>query len=88
MGLCQSHGGYIDAGLYSENIQEYGHVMPKRPQTSPYSLKPKQFGNEAQATLPPDTSPKLDAKGIKRVQQIIGSILYYAQAVNMMVFAQ
>jgi hypothetical protein len=29
--------------------------------------------------------PKLDKKGIKRVQKIVGSILYYAQAVNMTV---
>jgi hypothetical protein len=29
--------------------------------------------------------PKLDEKGIKRVQKIVGSILYYAQAVNMTV---
>jgi hypothetical protein len=71
--------GYID-----KKLQEYGHVMPKRPETCPYSLEPKQFG-KAQAPLPPDTSPKLDAKGIKHVQQIIGSILYYAQAVNMTV---
>jgi hypothetical protein len=27
----------------------------------------------------------LDGKGIKRIQQIVGSILYYARAVNMMV---
>ncbi len=32
-----------------------------------------------------DSSPQLDAKGIKRVQQIVGSILYYARAVDMMV---
>jgi hypothetical protein len=29
--------------------------------------------------------PKLDKKGIKRVQKIVGSILYYAQAVDMTV---
>jgi hypothetical protein len=29
--------------------------------------------------------PKLDAKGIKRVQKIVGSILYYARAVDMTV---
>jgi hypothetical protein len=29
--------------------------------------------------------PKLEGKGIKRIQQIVGSILYYAWAVNMTV---
>ncbi len=34
--------------------------------------------------MPEDTA-MLDAKGIKRVQQIMGSILYYARAVDMTV---
>ncbi len=38
---------------------------------------------EAQAPLPPDASPRLDAQGIKKVQKIVGSILYYAHAVDM-----
>ncbi len=59
--------------------------MPKKLQTCPYSPEPKQFGTEAQAPLPPDSSPTLDKKGIKRVQQIVGSILYYARAVDMTV---
>jgi hypothetical protein len=59
--------------------------MPKRLQTCPYSPELKQFGTEAQAPLPADTTPKLDTKGIKRVQQIVGSILYYARAVDMTV---
>ena len=44
-------------------------------------------GSEAQAPLPPDASPKLDVKGIKRIQQIVGRILYYARAVDMTVLA-
>ncbi len=72
-------------GYIKKKLQEYGHIMPKRLQTCPYSPEPKQFGTEAQAPLPADTTPKLDAKGIKRVQQIVGSILYYARAVDMTV---
>jgi hypothetical protein len=68
-----------------KKLQEYGHVMKFRIQMCPYQPEPKIFGTEAQAPLPPDTLPKLDSKGIKRVQQIVGSILYYAQAVDMMV---
>ena len=43
--------------------------------------EPKQFGTQAQAPLEPDDTPKLDAAGIKQVQKIVGSILYYARAV-------
>jgi len=72
-------------GYIKKKLQEYEHVMPKKLQTCPYSPEPKQFGTEAQAPLPPDSSPTLDKKGIKRVQQIVGSILYYARAVDMTV---
>ncbi len=59
--------------------------MPARVQTCPYSPEPKRFGTEALTPLPPDASPALDAKGIKRVQKIVGSLLYYARAVDMTV---
>ncbi len=72
-------------GYIKKKLQEYGHIMPKQLQACPYSPEPKQFGTEAQAPLPADTTPKLDTKGIKRVQQIVGSILYYAWAVDMTV---
>ena len=44
-------------------------------------------GSKAQAPLSPNASPKLDEKGIKRIQQIVGSILYYTRAVDMTVKA-
>ncbi len=72
-------------GYVKKKLQEYGHIMPKKLQTCPYLPEPKKFRTEAQVPLPPETSPKLDAKGIKRVQQIVGSMLYYARAVNMTV---
>ena len=74
-------------GYIKKKLQEYKHTMPTRVHRCPYSPEPKKFGSEAQAPLPPDDSPKLDAKGIKRIQQIVGSILYYARAVDMTVLA-
>ncbi len=74
-------------GYIKKKLQEYNQAMPTRLQRCPYSPEPKQFGSKAQAPLPPDESPELDAKGIKRIQQIVGSILYYARAVDMTVLA-
>ena len=74
-------------GYIKKKMQEYGHVIPNRLQMCPYSPEPIKFGSKAQAPLPPDASPKLDEKVIKRIQQIVGSILYYARAVDMMVLA-
>jgi hypothetical protein len=68
-----------------QKLQEYEHIRHKKLQTCPYSPEPKRFGTEAQAPLPPNALPRLDAKGIKQVQQIFGSILYYARVVDMMV---
>jgi hypothetical protein len=72
-------------GYIKKKLQEYKHIMPKKLQTCPYAPEPKRFGTEAQAPLPPDASPRLDAKGIKQIKQIVGSILYYARVVDMMV---
>jgi hypothetical protein len=72
-------------GYIKKKLQEYEHIRPKKLQMCPYSPKLKRLGTEAQAPLLPDALPRLDAKGIKQVQQIIGRILYYARVVDMMV---
>ena len=51
-------------------------------QTCPYSPELKIYSDNAQAPLPPDNSKPLNKKGILKIQQIVGSILYYAQAVD------
>ena len=72
-------------GYIRKKLQEYMHSIPRRIQHCPYSPEPNRFGAGAQAPLVPDDTAMLDAKGIKRVQQIVGSILYYARAVDMTV---
>jgi hypothetical protein len=72
-------------GYIKKKLQEYNHVRSKKIQTCPYTPAPKQFGLEAQSLLLVDNSPPLNKKGIKLVQQIVGSILYYARAVDMTV---
>ncbi len=72
-------------GYIRKKLQEYNHVLPGRLQACPYTPAPKKFGAQAQTPLEVDSSPQLDVKGIKHVQQIVGSILYYARAVDMTV---
>jgi hypothetical protein len=62
-----------------KKLQEYEHIAGTKRQTCPYSPKPKNVGTEAQAPLPPESSPHLNAKEKKHVQQIVGSILYWTQ---------
>ncbi len=66
-------------------LQEYEHIMPPKLQTCPYLPEPMKFGTESQALLPNDSTPKLGKNSIKHVQKIVGSILYYARAVDMTV---
>ncbi len=65
-------------GYIRKKLQQYSHIASKQVQNCPYTPAPKQFGSEAQAPLPRDSSPKLDKAGVKKVQKIVGRILYYA----------
>ena len=58
----------------------------RRIQHCPYSPEPKKNGTKAQSPLLQDNSQKLTNKEIKKVQKIVGNILYYAKAVDMAVF--
>jgi hypothetical protein len=59
--------------------------MPAKSQHCPYAPAPKQYGSTAQFPLPVDISPQLSADKIKERQRVIGSILYYAHAVDITV---
>jgi hypothetical protein len=72
-------------GYIKKKLQEYKHTFPGRLQYCPYSPEPKLFGVDVHAPIGLDATAVLDAKGIKRVQQILGSILYYARSVDMTV---
>jgi hypothetical protein len=72
-------------GYIIKQLQKYKHASPPKPQHCPYAPQPKQFGSRAQRPLPPDMSPLLSNADTKHVQRIIGSILYYAHAVNLTV---
>jgi hypothetical protein len=72
-------------GYIKKKLQKYKHLLVGRIQNCPYSPEPKKFGLDAQAPLMPDATPVLDVGGIKQIQQIVGSILYYARTVNMTV---
>ena len=72
-------------GYILKQLQKYNHASPPKPQHCPYAPQPKQYGSEAQCPLPPDSSPPLSKDDIKHVQRVIGSILYYARAVDLTV---
>jgi hypothetical protein len=71
-------------GYIKKQLLKYEHIM-QRVQHCPYALEPKRYGIDAQSPLPQDNTRKLNNKEVKQIQKIVGSILYYARAVDMMV---
>eukprot|EP00804_Cyclotella_cryptica_P016363 CCRYP_009915-RA/>CCRYP_009915-RA protein AED:0.19 eAED:0.12 QI:0/0/0/1/0/0/2/0/920 len=68
---------YIDKVL-----QRFQHPVPSSPQNGPYKPYPKKYGAAAQDPIPTDASAPLRSDGQKRIQQIVGALLYYACAVD------
>jgi hypothetical protein len=76
--MCRlSMNGYIAVLLL-----KYNHTPPRKPQHSPHKHRDITYGAKTQLTPEEDTSPPLDAAGVKRIQGIVGSLLYYARAVD------
>ncbi len=65
-----------------KQLVKYGHVAPTKPQHCPYLPHAIQYGKDNQALTPSDNSLLLDKASKKRIQQIVGSFLFYAQAVD------
>jgi hypothetical protein len=65
-----------------ETLARFHHPTPTKPQHSPHAWLKPVYGATPQMTAPPDTSANLAAADITTLQQIIGTLLYYARAVD------
>jgi hypothetical protein len=69
--------GYVERALH-----RFQHRPAKRPQYSPHAHQKTVYGAAQQLTIPEDISAPLDSDGILRLQEIVGTFLYYARAVD------
>ncbi|MGL5935811.1 MAG: reverse transcriptase domain-containing protein, partial [Cetobacterium sp.] len=69
--------GYVEKALH-----RFTHPQPTRPQHSPHRWTPPDYGATIQYNAPEDQTLPLDAKGIKRLQEVIGTFLFSARAVD------
>ena len=69
--------GYIDRAL-----QRFRHPFPKKPQHNPFHFTQPEYGAKVQYEPDADESEKLDETGKKRIQEVLGTLLYYARAVD------
>jgi hypothetical protein len=69
-------------GYIAKALQRFTHPTPTRPQHSPHAWTKPQYGAKTQMTKEPDVSPPLDKAGIQRLQEVIGTLLFYARAID------
>ena len=63
------------------DLVKFDHPHPLKPQLSAHKYREIQYGSKVQKSMEEDTNPPLNVAGIKRVQGIVGALLYYGRAV-------
>jgi hypothetical protein len=69
--------GYIKAVLH-----KYQHPVPTCPEHAPHQWNPPIYGAKTQYVEDTQDSPALPPKDVTRLQQLGGTLLYYARAVD------
>ena len=63
-------------------LHKFQHPTPKRAQYVPHQWTRPNYSATKQLTAPLDTSPPIPEERKRRIQQIIGTFLYYARALD------
>jgi hypothetical protein len=69
-------------GYVAKALQRFQHPEPTRAQHSPHAWLKPNYGVPTQLTPEPDDSAPLDKAAITRLQEVIGTLLYYARAID------
>jgi hypothetical protein len=68
---------YIKSALH-----KYQHPAPARPEHAPHTWNPPIYSAKTQFVNDKTSSPALSDKDVHKLQQLTGTILYYARAVD------
>jgi hypothetical protein len=69
-------------GYVAKALKRFQHDKPTKPQHQPYPHNPKHYGQKVQYAEPMDSSPPLDKSQKKFIQEVTGTFLFYARAVD------
>jgi hypothetical protein len=69
--------GYIDRALH-----RFQHPTPSKPEHSPHPWQRPNYGVQTQYAVQPDNATALDATDKLRILEVLGTLLYYARAIN------
>ena len=73
---------YVNISSLS-NLQNTSSHPQKKPQHCPFEPDPIQYGKQSDTITHKEPSPLLDKDEEKNIQQVVGSLLYYARAIDM-----
>ena len=76
--------GYVEnhmPGYISKALVKFQHPHPKKTQHAPATAVPIVYGAKVQE-VQQDNSPPLTLERIRRIQDIVGTLVYYARAVD------
>jgi hypothetical protein len=69
--------GYIKAALH-----KYQLPAPARPEHAPHTWNPPLYGAKTQFVSDPTSNPAISDKDVNKLQQLTGTLLYYASVVD------
>jgi hypothetical protein len=69
-------------GYIANALNKLQHKQPERPQHAPYPARTPQYGAIIHLTPTVLDSPSLTPQGRKRIQQVVGALLYYGRAID------
>ena len=77
--------GWVDIsmpGYIARVLHKFQHKPPHRPQHAPHTWTSPVYGRKRQYALPDDKDPIVPKEKIKFVQKVVGSLLFYARAIE------
>jgi len=69
-------------GYIKKALKTYFDECPKRPQHAPHAWTAPLYAAKVQLTPPANASKPLNAGRLARIQQIIGTLLFYGRAID------
>jgi hypothetical protein len=69
-------------GYIAKALKRFNHPAITRLQHSPHAWTAPDYGAKTQLTEPEDTSAPLDVTGLSRIKEVVGTLLYYARAID------
>jgi hypothetical protein len=85
------NNGRVDLSMpkyVMKQLTRDAHPTPDRPKHCPFLPNPITYAKDTQAPTPTDDSPLLDGAGKKHIQEVVGSFLYYARAIDLTILME